>query len=114
LRWWLDGDAAAAMACDAAMAPIVTGDVNLAALEDLIRLCVQLDRVRRHDPGGTSEGGTGGGGTDDSGTSDTGTSGDGTGVPVSDTTRAWAALEQAVIGKTTNFLLHSILPPELQ
>jgi hypothetical protein len=30
---WLDGDAAAAIACDAAMAPIVTGDVNLDALE---------------------------------------------------------------------------------
>src|SRR5436305_288033 len=26
---WLDGDAAAAVACDAAMAPIVTGDVNV-------------------------------------------------------------------------------------
>jgi len=30
---WLDGDAAGAIACDAAMAPIVTGDVNVAALE---------------------------------------------------------------------------------
>ena len=28
---WLDGDAAAAIACDAAMAPIVTGDVNVDA-----------------------------------------------------------------------------------
>ena len=51
---WLDGDAAAAMACDAAMAPVVTGEVNPAALEDLIRLCVQLDRLRRHDPSGTA------------------------------------------------------------
>ena len=30
---WLDGDAAQAVACDAAMAPIVTGDVNVGALE---------------------------------------------------------------------------------
>jgi hypothetical protein len=30
---WLDGDAAEAVACDAAMAPIVTGDVNVGALE---------------------------------------------------------------------------------
>ena len=45
---WLDGDAAAAMACDAAMAPFVTGEVNPAVLEDLVRLCVQLDRLRRH------------------------------------------------------------------
>ena len=50
---WLDGDAAGAIACDAAMAPIVTGDVNIDALEDLVRLCVELDRVRRdgHGPG---------------------------------------------------------------
>ena len=43
---WLDGDAAEAIACDAAMAPIVTGDVNVAALEDLVRLCVELDARR--------------------------------------------------------------------
>src|SRR5712672_3805011 len=43
---WLDGDAAQAIACDAAMAPIVTGDVNLDALEDLVRLCVELDARR--------------------------------------------------------------------
>ena len=43
---WLDGQAAAAVACDAAMAPYVTGDVNPAALEDLVRLCTQLGRLR--------------------------------------------------------------------
>ena len=43
---WLDGDAAEAVACDAAMVPFVTGDVNPAALDDLVRLCVQLDRLR--------------------------------------------------------------------
>jgi hypothetical protein len=43
---WLDGDAAEAIACDAAMAPIVTGDVNVAALEELVRLCVELDGRR--------------------------------------------------------------------
>ena len=42
---WLDGDAAEAIACDAAMAPIVTGEVNPGALDDLVRLCVQLDRA---------------------------------------------------------------------
>ena len=47
---WLDGDAATAMACDAAMTPVVTGEVNPAALEDLVRLCVDLDRLRRHRP----------------------------------------------------------------
>ena len=44
---WLDGDAAEAIACDAAMAPVVTGDVNVDAVEDLVRLCVELDRLRR-------------------------------------------------------------------
>ena len=77
---WLDGDAAEAMACDAAMAPVVTGDVNPAALDDLVRLCVQLDRLHRH--------------ADDSGP----------GAPAPDTTRAWEALEQAVIGKAVDLL----------
>jgi hypothetical protein len=75
---WLAGDAAEAIACDAAMAPIVTGDVNIDALEDLVRLCVELDRLRR--------------------------SGDGPGTPAADTTAAWAALEQAVIGKAVDLL----------
>src|SRR6185437_5749802 len=67
---WLDGDAAAAVACDAAMAPIVTGDINIDALQDLVRLCVELDARRRD-------------GTRDA---------------------AWAALEQAVIGKAVDLL----------
>ena len=46
---WLDGDAAEAIACDAAMAPIVTGDVNAAALEDLVRLCIELGKLRHAD-----------------------------------------------------------------
>ena len=67
---WLDGDAAGAIACDAAMAPVVTGDVNVDALEDLVRLCVELDGQRRD-------------GARDA---------------------AWAALEQAVIGKAVDLL----------
>ena len=67
---WLDGDAAEAIACDAAMAPIVTGDINIDALEDLVRLCVELDAQRRD------------GGRD----------------------AAWAAIEQAVIGKAVDLL----------
>jgi hypothetical protein len=94
---WLDGDAAAAMTCDAAMAPVVTGDVNPAALEDLIRLCVQLDRVRH--PGDTGGTGTSGG----TGDSDSDTGG-GPAAPGPDTARAWAALEQAVIGKAVDLL----------
>ncbi len=64
------------MACDAAVAPIVTGDVNPTALEDLARLCVALDRFHR-DAGGDP----------------------GASAPARDTSRAWEALEQAVISK---------------
>ncbi len=46
---WLDGDAAAAVACDALMSPVVMGEVDPAALDDLVRLCVELDRLG---PGG--------------------------------------------------------------
>jgi hypothetical protein len=69
---WLDGDGAEGIACDAAMAPIVTGGLNPAALEDLVRLCVELDSHRRAGTPGTSQ--------------------------------AWAALEQAVIGKAVDLL----------
>ncbi|HEX3188683.1 MAG TPA: DUF222 domain-containing protein [Streptosporangiaceae bacterium] len=44
---WLEGDAAEAIACDAAATPIVTGEVDIDALEDLVRLCVELDAQRR-------------------------------------------------------------------
>jgi hypothetical protein len=66
---WLDGDAAEGIACDAAMSPVVTGDVNVDALQDLVRLCVELDGRRD-------------GGRD----------------------AAWAALEQAVIGKAVDLV----------
>jgi hypothetical protein len=39
---WLDGDTADAFACDASITPIVTGDVNPAVLDDLVRLCLEL------------------------------------------------------------------------
>jgi len=83
---WLDGDAAEAIACDAAMAPIVTGDVNVAALEDLVRLCTELGRLR-HDGDG-ADAGTGGR--------------PGTSRP--DTGPAWAALEWAIIVTAVDLL----------
>src|ERR1700746_1181150 len=71
---WLDGDGAEAIACDAATAPIVTGDVNAAALQALVRLCGQLDwHGRQEQPG-------------------------------RDTGPAWEALEQAIIGKAVDLL----------
>jgi hypothetical protein len=42
---WLDGDAARAVTCDAVITPVVTGDPDLAALDGLVKLCVQLDRL---------------------------------------------------------------------
>ena len=83
---WLDGDAAEAIACDAAMAPIVTGDVNVAALEDLVRLCAELGRLR-HD------------GDDADADTDAGA-----GAPSLGTGPARAALEQAIIGRAVDLL----------
>ena len=83
---WLDGDAARAVACDAAIAPVVTGEVNPAALDNMVRLCVQLDKLRHGAPD-DDDGGTGAEGH----------------VPA-DTTRAQEAIEQAVIGKAIDLL----------
>jgi hypothetical protein len=46
------------MACDAVIAPVVTGDVDPGVLEDLVRLCVELDRLDHaaDRPGPTGEG----------------------------------------------------------
>ena len=117
---WLDGDAATAMACDAAMAPVVTGEVNPAALEDLVRLCVQLDRLGHHGAGddtstddGTSrgDGGAEDGRADASGTGSAGRGGTEAGgggraqaASGPDTTRAWEALERAIIGKAVDLV----------
>jgi hypothetical protein len=79
---WLDGDGAEAIACDAAMAPVVTGDVNAAALEDLVRLCTELGRLRHGSGGGDA----------------------GPGAPGPDTGPGWEALEQAIIGKAVDLL----------
>ena len=96
------------------MAPFVTGEVNPAALDDLVRLCVQLDRLRHHpgtSPDGTAPGGSGPGGSGQDGTGTTtgtgGNEGGSQGAPAQDTAQAWEALERAIIGKTIEFLLHS-------
>ncbi len=39
---WLDGDDARAAACDATLVPVVTGEVNITVLDDLVQLCLQL------------------------------------------------------------------------
>ena len=61
---WLDGDAARAIVCDAITVPVVTGDIDPGAIEDLIAACVRYHCVRGQaaagDSGGTGETGQAG------------------------------------------------------
>jgi hypothetical protein len=88
---WLDGDAAGALACDASVTPVVVGDVNAGAFDDLVRLCVELGRLR-HGTGGSQPGDDepAGGETPDAG------------VPGTDRSRE--ALVQAIVGKAVELL----------
>src|SRR5579859_3954160 len=47
---WLGGAAAAAVSCDALLSPVVMGEVDPAALDGLVRLCVELARWADQDP----------------------------------------------------------------
>ncbi|MGH3287775.1 MAG: DUF222 domain-containing protein, partial [Streptosporangiaceae bacterium] len=47
---WLEGDAARRVACDAMLVPVVTCDIDLGAVEQLVGLCVQYDHLRRQAP----------------------------------------------------------------
>src|SRR5580692_7390248 len=47
---WLTGDAARAIAFDAMIVPVVTGDIDPDAVEDLISLCVLYDQARHDAP----------------------------------------------------------------
>jgi hypothetical protein len=66
---WLSGPAAQGMLCDAALFPIVEGNVDLAHLDELVRLCVELDRY--------SHGGDRADGVDADGSTDAGGAGAG-------------------------------------
>jgi len=78
---WLDGDGARSFTCDASVTPVVTGEVNPAALEDLIRLCAELDKRRRAEDHNNGDAGD----------------------PAPDMS-AEEALEQAIIGKAVDLL----------
>ena len=43
---WLEGDAARAIACDAMLIPVVSADIDLAAIEGLITTCAEYHRLR--------------------------------------------------------------------
>jgi hypothetical protein len=96
---WLEGEAAQGFACDAGITPVVIGEVNLAALDALVRLCQELGghgpgRCQpRHTPAESSPG--------DSPCDPAGTTGSG---PVPPTERGRAALERAIIGKAAELL----------
>jgi hypothetical protein len=99
---WLDGDAARAMSCDATIVPVVTGDVDPGALDDLVRLCLQLAGHGAHctpqpapDPA-----------VPDPATPPTGDE------QLSSMSRE--AVRQTIIGKAINFLLHSRVPLDLR
>jgi hypothetical protein len=111
---WLEGKAARAMSCDATVIPVVTGQIDPGALDELVRLCLQYAGHQYaghgphcgagHDVGPPndpqdrdprSEGSPGGGGV----TCPPG--------PRPPTSEALEMLRHAIIGKTMNFLLHS-------
>ena len=97
---WLDGAAAAAFTCDASATPVVTGDVNLGALEDLIRLCTELGQLHR-DAAGTGQDD----GAPEPGTPDPGAPGAAAAAADGpDITRARDALVQAIIGTAVDLL----------
>jgi hypothetical protein len=80
---WLDGDAAAAIACDAMVVPVVTGEINPAVFADLVRLCAELDKLsRRGISAQDSEDGS----------------------PAVGTVISREALEQAIVGKAVDLL----------
>jgi hypothetical protein len=97
---WLDGDAAEAIVCDAAMTPFVTGDVNLAALEDLVRLCTELGRLRHAGAGDCGDPGAGGAGP--GAAAGPGTAGPG--APAAGAGLAREAVERAIIGAAVDLL----------
>ena len=43
---WLEGDAAREVACDAMIIPVVTGDIDPGAVDELIALCVRYHKLR--------------------------------------------------------------------
>ena len=86
---WLGGQAAAGFACDASVTPVVTGEVNPAALADLVRLCAEL---ARYGPGHGSDS------TDSTGRTDGAGGAAGT-IPQLPAGLGQEALEQAIIGK---------------
>jgi hypothetical protein len=86
---WLDGDAATAIACDAMVVPVVTGEINPAVFGGLVRLCAALDKL--YSSGAESA-------------VSSADSGDGHGEDRAGAVISREALEQAIIGKAVDLL----------
>ena len=89
---WLDGEAAAAIACDAMVAPVVWGQVNPSAFADLVRLSAALDKIYRRGQAAAQDGDSAARENDADGTA-------GAGSVISR-----EALEQAIIGRAVDLL----------
>ena len=110
---WLEGDAARQVACDAMIIPVVTGDIDPAAVEDLIALCVQFHQLRTQTaPADPADPGLTGGPADPA--ADTGTQ-DGAALPAGLTnTAARHAGQAAAVADALAELEHQILGKILQ
>jgi hypothetical protein len=85
---WLDGEAAQAATCDAMLTPVVTGDIDITALDALVRLCVDLARLDHA-----------------AGPAGAGPAGNEPEPPAAPgTVRSREALEQAIIGKAVDLV----------
>ena len=99
---WLDGDAAREIACDAMIVPVVTGDIDAGAVEELIGLCVRYHQIRAGAPDSADAAGS------------TGTP-DGTDIPAGLTGRAARRAGQAAaVAEALADLEHQILGKILQ
>jgi hypothetical protein len=109
-RAWLEGDKARTIACDAMLIPVVTGDVDAGAMEELILLCVRYHCIRTGIPGLGSAGTPDGTGSPDG----TGTS-DGVVIPAGLAGSAARQAEQAaIVADALAQLEHQIIAKVLQ
>ena len=97
---WLSGQAARAVACDAILAPVVTGDVDPGALDHLVRLCVELGKLEH---GTSAAGGDGTGPAAGDGDGD-GEAGPRPVKPQLSGSPSYASLRRAIIGQAVALL----------
>jgi hypothetical protein len=100
---WLDGAAAAAVCCDALVSPVVMGEVDPGALDDLVRLCVELSRWDNPDLGNPDPGDADPDGADPGG-ANPGAEPQPAAAAAGPGSLSREALERAIIGKAVELL----------